>query len=108
MAGVAGESPAIFNDKAWKLDFRLSTSQTPVQRGPGGGFGPVCAEGYGLSYIVKEENLFFHISSWRGHSTDTSKFAQAIEQALLDVQTLCTRKARMARNNSEKALNLLF
>jgi carnitine O-acetyltransferase len=31
--------------QAWMLDFELSTSQTPSQRGSGGGFGPVASEG---------------------------------------------------------------
>lgn len=57
--------------------WRLSTSQTPHGQtskmdlkknpnfiSPGGGFGPVADDGYGVSYIVAGENLiFFHVSS---------------------------------------------
>lgn len=56
--------------------WRLSTSQTPhgqtgrmdLDKHPncisaGGGFGPVADDGYGVSYIVAGEDLFFfHIS----------------------------------------------
>jgi len=35
------ETPALFADKAWSLDFKLATSQTPGVRTTGGGFAPV-------------------------------------------------------------------
>ena len=60
-----------------RLLFKLSTSQTPMQQvagvnllrstanaTAGGGFGPVTADGYGVSYSVVGEHLLgFHISS---------------------------------------------
>ncbi|VDN32118.1 unnamed protein product [Dibothriocephalus latus] len=61
--------------------WRLSTSQTPIRQcsscfypsdylgitaTPGGGFGPVTADGYGVSYIFAgEDHIFLHISSYR-------------------------------------------
>ncbi|VEL10227.1 unnamed protein product [Protopolystoma xenopodis] len=59
--------------------WRLSTSQTPMEQStdrrppsghpvlrfqPGGGFGPVADDGYGVSYIFSgDDAIFFHISS---------------------------------------------
>ena len=57
--------PKLFTDKAFNLSFTLSTSQTPVKATDRweietssclGGFGTVCEEGYGLSYIVVGDN----------------------------------------------------
>lgn len=55
------------------MPWKLSTSQTPVSQTklkppmiPGGGFGPVSEDGYGVSYIFTgEDMLFFHVSSNR-------------------------------------------
>jgi hypothetical protein len=83
--------------QAWMLDFELSTSQTPSQRGSGGGFGPVAAKGqvegvvlvplmlcslilhcrYGVSYLVKENYLYFHISSWKASGKPAEAFGRS-------------------------------
>ncbi|XP_051572487.1 carnitine O-palmitoyltransferase 1, liver isoform isoform X3 [Myxocyprinus asiaticus] len=69
------ESP--FLKEVLSEPWRLSTSQTPVQQmelfdlvnhpefiSPGGGFGPVADDGYGVSYIIMgEEIINFHVSS---------------------------------------------
>lgn len=83
--------------------WRLSTSQTPhgqttkmdLKKFPkcisaGGGFGPVADDGYGVSYIIAGEDLiFFHISSKRScPTTDSNRFAKAIEKSLADMRTL--------------------
>jgi hypothetical protein len=61
--------PEIFTDKAYNLKFVLSSSQTPATGTLGGGFSPIAENGYGISYIVAEDRLWFHISSWRGSDT---------------------------------------
>ncbi|KAL4617954.1 carnitine O-palmitoyltransferase 1, liver isoform-like [Arapaima gigas] len=83
--------------------WRLSTSQTPqqqlnlidIQKFPkyvsaGGGFGPVADDGYGVSYIIIGENLItFHISSkFSSSETDSYRFGQNIQQAMLDIRAL--------------------
>lgn len=83
--------------------WRLSTSQTPHGQtskmdlkknpnfiSPGGGFGPVADDGYGVSYIVAGENLiFFHVSSKKSCPTTSSdRFVKNVEQALTDLRTL--------------------
>uniref|UniRef100_A0A673ABS8 Carnitine O-palmitoyltransferase 1, muscle isoform n=1 Tax=Sphaeramia orbicularis TaxID=375764 RepID=A0A673ABS8_9TELE len=83
--------------------WKLSTSQTPQQQlnlvdinkfpkyvGAGGGFGPVADDGYGVSYIIIGENLItFHISSkFSSPDTDSYRFGQHIQSAMLDIQEL--------------------
>jgi hypothetical protein len=78
---------------------------------------------------VKENYLYFHISSWKASGKSAEAFGRyareffpfavtdcfvgltaarrAIEQALLDMQEVCQPKKKMARKNSEQALDLL-
>ena len=74
--GMGVEAP--FLQAALSDPWRLSTSQQPQNQtglwdpraasdqfliSPGGGFGPVADDGYGVSYMVaKEDETFFHIS----------------------------------------------
>ncbi|XP_032443657.1 LOW QUALITY PROTEIN: carnitine O-palmitoyltransferase 1, muscle isoform [Xiphophorus hellerii] len=98
------ESP--FLKKVLSEPWKLSTSQTPQQQlnlvdinkfpehvGAGGGFGPVADDGYGVSYIIVGENLItFHISSkFSRHNTDSTRFSQHIQKAMIDIQTLFKR-----------------
>ena len=84
--------------------WRLSTSQQPQQQShywprsaaecrrlvsPGGGFGPVSCDGYGVSYMVSgvDSELFFHVSSIRScQETDSGRFLRGIMQALRDMR----------------------
>eukprot|EP00123_Amoebidium_parasiticum_P017009 comp23677_c0_seq4/m.40537 comp23677_c0_seq4/g.40537 ORF comp23677_c0_seq4/g.40537 comp23677_c0_seq4/m.40537 type:complete len:784 (-) comp23677_c0_seq4:394-2745(-) len=84
--------------------WRLSTSQTPQQQtrlweatygkyknfyAPGGGFGPVADDGYGVSYMVLEHCVFFHVSSKRScPTTDSDRFAEDIMWALMEIKNL--------------------
>ena len=90
-----------FLDAVFGEPWRLSTSQTPqtqthigaklvrapgldVLRSPGGGFGPVADDGYGVSYIISAENrIYFHVSSKHSASvTNSRRFAANIERAM--------------------------
>lgn len=83
--------------------WRLSTSQTPHGQtpridlkknphliSPGGGFGPVARDGYGVSYIISgEDNIYFHISSVKSCDvTDTQRFSNHISKAMNDIKVL--------------------
>jgi len=96
------ESP--FLKQALSAKWVLSTSQQPQTQtrrwpskmdpkkriGPGGGFGPVADSGYGVSYMLADEDsIFFHISSKKSSpATDTARFAKNILQAFADVSKL--------------------
>lgn len=56
--------PEIFTDKTYQLEFKLSTSQTPATGTLGGGFSPISQDGYGVSYVVTEDRLWFHITNY--------------------------------------------
>uniref|UniRef100_A0A8D3E5V9 Carnitine O-palmitoyltransferase 1, muscle isoform n=1 Tax=Scophthalmus maximus TaxID=52904 RepID=A0A8D3E5V9_SCOMX len=92
-----------FLKKVLSEPWKLSTSQTPQQQlnlvditkfpkyvGAGGGFGPVADDGYGVSYIIVGENLItFHIScKFSSADTDSCRFSQNIQKAMLDIQGL--------------------
>uniref|UniRef100_A0A4W6DP27 Carnitine O-palmitoyltransferase 1, muscle isoform n=1 Tax=Lates calcarifer TaxID=8187 RepID=A0A4W6DP27_LATCA len=92
-----------FLKKVLSEPWKLSTSQTPQQQlnlvdinkfpkyvGAGGGFGPVADDGYGVSYIIVGENLItFHIScKFSCPNTDSYRFGQNIQKAMLDIQGL--------------------
>eukprot|EP00128_Syssomonas_multiformis_P006038 Colp12_sorted_trinity150504_noHs@1638 len=85
--------------------WRLSTSQQPQQQtdlwnlddpndlarvSPGGGFGPVADDGYGVSYMIAGENLiFFHISSKKSCAeTDSRRFAALLQESLAEMKAL--------------------
>jgi len=104
-SGKGIESP--FLKKALSGSWQLSTSQQPQRQqpklwnpskdkedyrcmAPGGGFGPVADDGYGVSYMIGGEDcLFFHVSSKKAASnTDSTRFKDTIFQALRDVRDL--------------------
>lgn len=98
--------------------WRLSTSQTPHGQtpridlkknthliSPGGGFGPVARDGYGVSYIISgEQNIYFHISSVRSCDvTSTERFANGISRAMNDIRMLFEEyHADAAKNGGNK------
>ncbi|XP_077966410.1 carnitine O-palmitoyltransferase 1, muscle isoform-like [Styela clava] len=70
---------------------KINLVEHPSFLSGGGGFGPVADDGYGVSYIICHENtIMFHISSKvSSHKTNSSRFADNIEKAMMDVKDLC-------------------
>ena len=94
-----------FLKSALKMPWTLSTSQTPQKQtdgrwnpegadahriSPGGGFGPVADDGYGVSYMFGNDNVIFvHVSSKRSaKNTDSKRFERNIVKALSDIKSL--------------------
>lgn len=118
-AGRGIDSP--FLKDALSQSWILSTSQQPQTQtpaynpatdpedakrlSPGGGFGPVCDSGYGVSYMIVEDYFFFHISSKRAvPTTDSLKFSERIFQALRDIGGLSDRMlASTAKSSGKKS-----
>ena len=88
-----------FLKEALSVPWTLSTSQTPQNQCsnrwnptkehkhmlcPGGGFGPVDDDGYGVSYMFPHDDcIFVHISSKKSSpKTQTSRFRDNIAKAL--------------------------
>lgn len=86
------ELPALFQDDSYReyLNFRLSTSQLPNESGITVGYGAVVPDGYGCSYNPCESKITFCVSSFNDcPQTSSSKFAQTLEQSLLEMRELC-------------------
>mmetsp|Transcript_854 Transcript_854/g.2270 ORF Transcript_854/g.2270 Transcript_854/m.2270 type:complete len:809 (+) Transcript_854:119-2545(+) len=106
-----------FLKSALKMPWTLSTSQTPQKQtnrwnpdkedaiyvSPGGGFGPVADDGYGVSYMFpNDKEIFFHVSSKKSTGvTDTQRFIKNIKQSLADVKKVF--EAHIADVEAEKA-----
>jgi len=119
--GTKTESP--FLKIAMSSPWKLSTSQQPQQQttlwdikdpiwanriSPGGGFGPVCDDGYGVSYMVSgEREFFFHVSALRksAPTTDVARFRQKIFGALDEMKQILslalTEEANAAKNTGK-------
>jgi hypothetical protein len=108
-----GVLPALFSDAAWG---RLGTSvlSTSCVNGPAIDlveFGPVTSLGYGVGYVVKDDELHFALSNFTGdpdtggggfggvaaqqqqqqqQATDAVAYGRALEGALLDLQTIAS------------------
>jgi hypothetical protein len=124
--GVNVESP--FLRAALAVPWKLSTSQQPQQQttawdikdkkwasqiSPGGGFGAVSSDGYGVSYMVSgEREFFFHVSGFRSAApkTDVARFRGHIGAALDEMKAilslaLAEEKAAAEATKSPKALS---
>lgn len=105
VVSVGKEIDSPFLKDALSVPWKLSTSQQPQQQtdlwdikdpknakhiSPGGGFGPVADDGYGVSYMIAgESELFFHVSSKHSAENTNSKvFVENICKALRDMKSL--------------------
>lgn len=61
-----------------------------LQLCPGGGFGPVSDDGYGVSYMIPgDRKLFFHVSSKvSSKETDSNKFMDQLFEIFKEMQDL--------------------
>ena len=93
-AHLAGESPALFSDPAFKRsggggNFTISTSNvgyTPLF----GGFSPMTADGYGVCYAMLEGRMNVAVTAWRSEPTTCAdRMHDALIDALVDMQLMC-------------------
>ncbi|MCI4665894.1 MAG: choline/carnitine O-acyltransferase [Neomegalonema sp.] len=79
----------LFDQEIWTRGWELSTAQLPMKALRVNGFGPVCWQGYGIGYVIRDDNVTCNISSWRSHpETGSKEFADAIAQAMRDMKGL--------------------
>jgi carnitine O-palmitoyltransferase 1 len=107
-----------FLKSALKMPWTLSTSQTPQKQtegrwnpektdkhtiSPGGGFGPVADDGYGVSYMFPNDDVIYaHISSKKSASnTSSQRFQDNITAALADMKK--TVEQHMAEVKAKKS-----
>lgn len=95
-----------FLKKCLSIPWTLSTSQVPQQQlasspncdipeyrdkvSPGGGFGPVSDDGYGVAYMIPGDlKLFFHVSSKKSSKqTDSTRFMDQLFETLDEMKAL--------------------
>ncbi|KAH9499381.1 Carnitine O-palmitoyltransferase 1, liver isoform [Bulinus truncatus] len=100
-----GENPD-FLKNILSIPWTLSTSQQPQQQiswspsctdpkfshllCPGGGFGPVVPDGYGISYMVPgDHRIFFHVTSWKSsEKTDSAKFMEVLCETMKEIKNV--------------------
>lgn len=83
---------------AFHMRWGMSADSCPVQRGPSGGFAGHGDVGYGVSYHIKDENMYLHVCYRRSEEErgpGSKAFSLAVEQALLDMSILCTKTAQV-------------
>ncbi len=89
--GVA-DLPALFSEEVYKRGWELSTAQLPMKVGFVNHFGPVTPEGYGIAYIIKDDHINVHVTSFKSHPmTDSGKYLESISKALDDIGALGQR-----------------
>eukprot|EP00112_Aurelia_sp_Birch-Aquarium-sp1_P017854 Seg418.12 transcript_id=Seg418.12/GoldUCD/mRNA.D3Y31 product="Carnitine O-palmitoyltransferase 1 liver isoform" protein_id=Seg418.12/GoldUCD/D3Y31 len=106
--GQGYESPFLMD--ALMLPWTLSTSQQPQQQmnrgfdigipevretiSPGGGFGPVADDGYGVSYMVPDDRImYFHVSSKKSSPhTNSERFIRNVFESLQELKDLMGTK----------------
>ncbi|KAJ2661785.1 hypothetical protein IWW48_002179 [Coemansia sp. RSA 1200] len=87
---------SLFQDPAYaqSMTFGLSTSNvTPGERFRGG-FAPVTADGYGVSYAMDKNDIKFSVSEWLDSPvTDAPAFRDTIRSTLADLHHAATKHA---------------
>jgi len=86
-----------------QLAEKIGMAQLKNVVGAGGGFGPVAADGYGVSYIIASEDLiFFHISSNKSSpETDSTRFGERIRQSMMDMRELFSEQSGMGKTEKK-------
>ncbi|MEL7048256.1 MAG: choline/carnitine O-acyltransferase [Pseudomonadota bacterium] len=86
--------PAIFSQEVFTRGWELSTAQVPLKHGYVNHFGPVCHDGYGIGYVIKNGQINFNITSWRSSAvTDTQGFVADIAKAMQDLRSVLAAEA---------------
>ena len=78
----------IFAGKFFTLSF--------FQLSPGGGFGPVSDSGYGVSYMIPDDDvIFFHVSSKVScKDTDSNRFMDNLYWAMSELKSMTERASK--------------
>ncbi|XP_062121291.1 carnitine O-acetyltransferase-like isoform X1 [Drosophila sulfurigaster albostrigata] len=71
------------------MHFRVSTSQVATLYDAFMGYGPATDDGYASCYNPRDDDIIVAITCWRyNQDTDPDKFAKALEEAFLDMQSV--------------------
>ena len=69
------------------------------QISPGGGFGPVADDGYGVSYMVPDDHkIFFHISSkLSSKQSNSDRFVKLLHESMAEIKGTFLKQSRQPR-----------
>jgi carnitine O-acetyltransferase len=90
--------PQIFEDPAYTISrhWRLSTSHCGSENLALFIFGPVVDDGFGLGYMIHDNNISVSITSRRSCSTTNSRlFATMLELSFLEMRDLAQRSSKL-------------
>eukprot|EP00162_Nutomonas_longa_P006293 comp16869_c0_seq1/m.27530 comp16869_c0_seq1/g.27530 ORF comp16869_c0_seq1/g.27530 comp16869_c0_seq1/m.27530 type:complete len:659 (+) comp16869_c0_seq1:3-1979(+) len=92
-AGKRKQLPDIFLDPIYaRMGHNiLSTSTLQVPILSGGGFGPVVADGFGIGYMVRDNDFGFVVSSYGGKQ-DTEVFVDSVEKSLNELDEVLSKR----------------
>lgn len=85
----------LYNDSYSLTDHIKQTSFVVYsQLCPGGGFGPVSDDGYGVSYMIPgDQKIFFHVSAKNAApGTSAQKFMDQLFETFQDLKELFTQE----------------
>jgi len=91
VADDAGITHELFEDETFEQSsaWVLSTSNVSAPFLDRFGFGAVTGDGYGLGYLVHDDDVPINITSYNSSdTTDSGRMAGDIEQSLLDIEKL--------------------
>eukprot|EP00756_Hemistasia_phaeocysticola_P007288 Hpha_TRINITY_DN14193_c0_g2::TRINITY_DN14193_c0_g2_i1::g.10759::m.10759/K08766/CPT2; carnitine O-palmitoyltransferase 2 len=82
----------LFEDKDFQKSstWTISTSNVTQDFINVFGFGAVTGDGYGLGYQIFDDHIPLSISSFKGHSTSSSSFHDAVYEALIDISLIAS------------------
>lgn len=94
-------SPQIFTDPMYRFSSRwvLSTSHCGSSSLQFFGFGPVVNDGYGIGYMIKNDEIDFNITSKFSSNVSSRVFAHALEKALITIQSIIYSKEEALQNH---------
>ena len=76
-----------------------------LQISPGGGFGPVSDDGYGVCYMIPGDlKIFFHVSSKKStKETDSTVFMKQLFETLGEMRELFENESKSSEQNGVKS-----
>ena len=92
---ASAQASAVFDDPIFThaSTWALSTSNVSAPWLSSFGFGPVCDHGYGLGYMITDDDVRVHVTSWVDHpDTSTAAMKEAIIDSLRHIQKIKTEE----------------
>lgn len=86
------KTPKIFEDPAYAFINKniISTSTLNSPAIQGGGFGPVVPNGYGIAYMIMEDELGNVVSNYREHR-DGADFVECVKRSFKQLHDVLTK-----------------